>query len=59
MVIELTLLDGEGNRYAAGTSLVLLGDGQPLATAELDAFGIAHFEADTASVHRLAVKFAA
>jgi hypothetical protein len=56
MAIELTLVDENGKPFPAGTALILLGDDRPLARAELDATGVACFEADTADVKRLAVK---
>jgi len=56
MAIELTVVDENGNPFPAGTALVLLGDGRPLARAELDASGVASFEVDTADVKRLAVR---
>lgn len=56
MAIELTVVDENGNPFTAGTALVLLGDGQPLARAELDATGVACFEVDTANIKQLAVR---
>ncbi|HKO96018.1 MAG TPA: hypothetical protein VJU86_03435 [Pyrinomonadaceae bacterium] len=56
MAIELTVVDENGNPFPAGTALVLLADGRPLARAELDVTGVACFEVDTANIKRLAVK---
>lgn len=56
MAIELTVVDENGNPFPAGTTLLLLGDDRPLGRAELDATGVAHFEAETADVKRLAVR---
>ena len=56
MAIELTVVDENSNPFPAGTTLVLLADGRPVARAELDATGVARFEVDTTDVKRLAVR---
>ena len=56
MAIVLTVVDENSKPLPAGTALVLLGDGRPLARAEVDGNGVACFEADTTDVKRLAVR---